>query len=128
MGVDRDVIEALKTRLREFATERDWNKFHNPKDLAMALHVEAAELAEFFLWKSPTESLDVAREKRAALLEEVADVFIYLLHFSIAIECDLAAIALEKISKNESRYPIHACFGRDVKYTDISSGGDSAAK
>ena len=93
-------------RIRRFRDERDWLKFHNPKDLAMSVAIEAAELMELFQWQSAEESKRTAVERREALSDEIADVAIYLLEL-----CDVTGIDVEKaieskLAKNALKYPI----------------------
>ena len=114
-----DCIQSLRNKLRAFAEERDWNQFHSPKNLAMALSVEAAELMEHFQWISEADSLSLSREKRDEIGEELADVFLYLIRLSDKLDIDLAAAAEEKMSINASKYPIHKARGNSKKYTDL---------
>ena len=114
-----DHIQKLRERLRRFAEERDWDQFHSPKNLAMALSVEAAELLEHFQWLSDADSQSLSIEKRDKIREEVADVFLYLIRLADKLEIDLAAAAAEKIEINASKYPIQKARGNNKKYTDL---------
>lgn len=116
-SVDR--LRALRNKLRQFAEERDWDQFHSPKNLAMALSVEAAELMEHFQWLSEADSRSVPVEKRDKIREEVADVLLYLIRLADKLEIDLAAAAEEKIGINASKYPIQKSRGSSKKYTDL---------
>ncbi len=100
-------IEELTAAIREFARERDWERFHTPKNLAMALSVEVAELVELFQWLTPEESaaLADASEGRAAIEDEIADIAIYLLRLADVLGIDLAASTAAKISRNAARFP-----------------------
>lgn len=98
-------IESLKAALRQFAAERDWEQFHSPKNLAMALTVEAAELQEHFQWLTETQSRALDADKKAAVAHEMADVFIYLLQLSNQLGVDLMAAAREKMALNAKKYP-----------------------
>jgi NTP pyrophosphatase (non-canonical NTP hydrolase) len=100
-------IAALQERLRKFAAARDWERFHTPKNLAMALMVEAAELAEIFQWLTPEQSTEVMSdpEKAFRVRDEVADVLAYLLQLASACGVDVAAALAEKIERNELRFP-----------------------
>ncbi|MFO8141852.1 MAG: nucleotide pyrophosphohydrolase [Marinobacter sp.] len=100
-------------RLRQFRDDRDWKQFHNPKDLSLALSIEAAELLELFLWKSP-EQADVNRVK-----EELADVFAYALLLADSYDLDVEKIVLDKIAMNEKKYPVSKAKGTAKKYTDL---------
>jgi len=101
-----DVAE-LQRRLELFAAARDWGKFHTPKNLAMALVVEAAELAEIFQWLTPEESLDVmsASEAASRVRDEMADVLSYLLQLATACRVDILGALAAKIDRNELRFP-----------------------
>ena len=96
---------ALRDTLRQFAAARDWRRYHTPKNLAMALIVEAAELVEQFQWATPDESRSLSAEKAAAVRDEVADVLIYLVEMADVLEIDLIAAARDKIAKNALKYP-----------------------
>ena len=100
-------IADVQRRLREFATERDWERFHTPKNLAMALSAEAGELTEIFQWLTPDQSMAVMSDPRGAehVRDEVADVFTYLLRLCDVLGIDLEAAAAAKIAKNAARYP-----------------------
>jgi dCTP diphosphatase len=114
-----DQLRILRDKLRQFAEERDWNQFHSPKNLAMALSVEAAELMEHFQWISEAESQALPIEKREKVREEVADVFLYLIRLADKLEIDLSAAAVEKIEVNASKYPVQKVRGNSKKYTDL---------
>ncbi len=98
-------LTALRDALREFADARGWRAYHTPKNLAMALIVEAAELVEHFQWKTPEESLALPPEKAAEVREEVADVLIYLVEMADVLGIDLMEAARDKIVKNAVKYP-----------------------
>src|SRR5712672_3860227 len=97
---------ALRDSVRRFAEERDWDQFHSPKNLAMALAVEAAELLEHFQWLKEEESKELADEKRAAVQQELADVLIYLVRLADKLGVDLMNAAEEKIKLNAEKYPV----------------------
>lgn len=105
----QDVI----ARLREFRDARDWKQFHNPKDLALALSIESAELLEVFLWKSPDQA-DVDKVK-----EELADVLAYALLLADSYQLDVEQIVLDKIARNEQKYPVEKAKGSAKKYTEL---------
>ena len=113
-----DAIRALQQRLAAFAAARDWDQFHAPKNLAMALSVEAAELVEEFQWLTEEQSraLDADRLERVRL--ELADVFIYLLRMADKLGVDLLRAADDKIAQNERKYPVDRVRGDSRKYTD----------
>ncbi len=100
-----DSLAILKQRLRTFAAERDWERFHSPKNLAMALIVEAAELVEYFQWLTEQQSANVPAEKLEAIEMELADVFIYLVRLADELDIDLHSAADKKIQVNEQKYP-----------------------
>lgn len=100
-----DTLEDLKKRLREFAHERDWEQFHSPKNISMALIVEAAELVEHFQWATPEESQELTAEKRAEVADEIADVLIYLTELADVLGIDPIDAARRKIAKNAVKYP-----------------------
>ncbi len=106
-------MDEVLNRLRQFRDERDWKQFHNSKDLALALSVESGELLEAFLWKEPKDA-DIERVK-----EELADVFAYALLLADAYDFDVKKIVMEKISKNEKKYPAELAKGSAKKYTEL---------
>jgi len=114
-----DPIQDLRNKLRQFAIERDWDQFHSPKNLAMALSVEAAELLEHFQWLSDAESGAMALEKRAKVGEELADVLLYLIRLADKLNIDLANAAADKMSVNALKYPAQKARGSNKKYTEL---------
>jgi dCTP diphosphatase len=114
-----DQLQMLRDKLRLFAEERDWDQFHSPKNLAMALSVEAAELMEHFQWISEADSQSPPTEKREMIQQELADVFLYLVRLADKLNIDLAAAAIEKIEVNASKYPIQKSRGSNKKYTEL---------
>lgn len=109
---------ALRDTLRKFVAERDWDQFHSPKNLAMALSVEAAELLEHFQWLTEAESGRLPPGKRAQVRDEMADVLVYLVRLADKLEVDLLEAAAEKIAKNALKYPADRVRGSMKKYTD----------
>lgn len=99
-------LASLRDALRDFAAARDWRQFHTPKNLAMAMIVEAAELVEHFQWATPEESLNPPPDKLAAIRDEVADTLIYLVELADALDIDLIDAARDKIAKNAVKYPV----------------------
>ena len=106
-------MDQVMQRLRQFRDDRDWKQFHNPKDLAVALSIEASELLEAFLWKTP-EAADAEKVK-----EELADVLAYALLLSDAYGFDVQKIVLDKIERNEAKYPVDKAKGSAKKYTEL---------
>jgi len=98
-------LTTLRDALRAFCAARDWHRFHTPKNLVMALSVEAAELLEHFQWATAEESLDLTAQKRAEVADEIADVLIYLTELADVLDIDPIAAAREKIVKNSVKYP-----------------------
>ncbi|WP_133718727.1 nucleotide pyrophosphohydrolase [Methylocaldum gracile] len=111
-------IAAIQQALREFARDRDWDQFHSPKNLAIALSVEAAELLERFQWLKDDESHRLAErpEDYRAVREEIADVLIYLLRLADLMSIDLEEAVQEKMRKNAEKYPVELAKGNAVKY------------
>jgi dCTP diphosphatase len=114
-----DVLSGLRLELRRFAAERDWDQFHSPKNLAMALSVEAAELLEHFQWLSDAESSALGAEARAKVSEELADVLLYLVRLADKLNVDLATAASEKLKVNAVKYPADKARGSSKKYSDL---------
>ncbi|MGA7981156.1 MAG: nucleotide pyrophosphohydrolase [Chromatiaceae bacterium] len=106
-----DSLDDLNRRLLRFARERDWEQFHSPKNLAMALAGESGELLEHFQWLTQEQSSTLAPEKRRAVAHEMADILIYLIRLSERLGVDLVQAAYEKIAINEARYPAHKVQG-----------------
>jgi NTP pyrophosphatase (non-canonical NTP hydrolase) len=111
-------LDELKQRLRVFAHERDWEQFHSPKNLAMAMIVEAGELVEHFQWLTEQQSqmLDPSRREQVAL--ELADVLIYLVRLADRLEIDLLDAAARKIELNTRKYPVERARGSARKYDE----------
>ena len=114
-----DTFAALREALRQFANERDWDQFHSPKNLAIALSVEAAELLEHYQWVSETDSAAMTPERREQVRYEMADVLLYLIRLADKLNIDLAAAATEKIQLNASKYPVDKARGNAKKYTEF---------
>lgn len=104
--------------LEKFRDDRDWGQFHDSKNLALALSIEAAELNELFLWKKESESEEIDRQR---LREELADVFAYAIMLAGRHGLDVSEIVKEKIKKNAQKYPIEQSKGSSLKYKELSS-------
>ena len=115
-------LEEITEKIRRFRDERDWAQFHNPKDMAMALSIEAGELMEHFLWKTPDEVAARLVEKRVEIEEEVADVAIYLVELADILGIDLFKAMERKMEKNAAKYPSDKVRGSSLKYNEY--GGD----
>ena len=109
--------DELRDRLRRFAAQRDWEQFHTPKNLAMALTVEAAELQECFQWLTPEQCLTLSREDRRAVEEEIADVLLYLIRLSDVLDIDMLQAARRKLTVNARKYPVRLAKGSSRKYS-----------
>ncbi len=113
-------IDQLQQRLKQFAVERDWEQFHAPKNLAMALIVEAAELVEHFQWLTEQQSKQLEESKRQEVAFELADIFIYSLRLAERLDIDLLDAVEKKIVINEQKYPVEKVKGRSNKYTEYT--------
>jgi dCTP diphosphatase len=115
-----DKIEDLQKRVAEFRDKRDWAQFHNPKDLAIAISIEAAELLECFRWKT-TEEVRVLMDsdKSFAVKEEMADVLLLLLNLADTTGIDVVAEAYKKLEENDRKYPVEKSKGSAKKYTEL---------
>jgi NTP pyrophosphatase (non-canonical NTP hydrolase) len=111
-------LQMLRDKLRAFAEARDWDQFHSPKNLSMALMVEVAELMEHFQWLTEAQSLDLATENKNAVSEELADILLYLVRLSDKLDVDLLKAALDKLEKNAVKYPAEQVHGSAKKYSD----------
>ncbi len=121
MADSKTTVAELRERVLAFAREREWEQFHSPKNLSMALAAEAGELMEHFLWAESKASNDVARDarKRPKIEDEIADVVIYALEFANIAGIDLAAAIERKLAANAKKYPVEKSRGRADKYTDL---------
>jgi len=113
-----DALAQLQRQLGEFAAARDWDQFHSPKNLSMALSVEVAELLEHFQWLTEEQSAHLDAERLAKVRLEAADVFIYLLRLADKLGIDLVRAAHDKIALNEQKYPADRVRGDSRKYSD----------
>jgi dCTP diphosphatase len=116
------VIESLKEAVQEFARERDWGTFHSPKNLAMGLAIESAELMEHFLWKTPEES--EKPDDAEAVAGELADVFIFTLNLASRLGIDLASCTRKKLEENALKYPADLARGKALKHTHYRRESD----
>lgn len=115
----RDALKNLRVALRRFAAERDWEQFHSPKNLAMALSVEVAELLEHFQWLTEERSHRLRPRERNRIREEMADVLLYLVRLADKLGIELAEAALAKMKLNAKKYPVHKARGNSKKYTEL---------
>jgi NTP pyrophosphatase (non-canonical NTP hydrolase) len=114
-----DRLDALRVRLATFVAERDWDQFHNPKNLAMALSAEAGELVEHFMWLTPEDADRLPKETRAEVELEMADILLFLLRLSDRLGVDLVAAAERKLVLNAQKYPVEKSKGRSTKYDKL---------
>ena len=111
-------FETIARVLRTFAAERDWDQFHSPKNLAMALNVEAGELLELFQWLTPEQSQNLPADKRARVAEEIADIQAYLIRLADKLDLDILDAVEHKIQKNAVKYPADKVRGDARKYDE----------
>ncbi len=114
-----DRVGALTAKLREFADARDWNQFHTPKNLAMALAAEAGELLEIFQWLTPEASTNLPPDKLLRAIEEIGDIQIYLAQLADQLGIDPITAAEDKIEINQKKYPADKAHGNAKKYTEL---------
>ena len=115
-------LDKIKLRLRHFARERDWDQFHSPKNLAMALIVEAAELVEHFQWITEEQSQALPADKLTEVEQEIADIQIYLIRLADKLGIDLERAVDAKIELNARKYPAEKVRGSAAKYNDCDDG------
>lgn len=118
-GMPMKELEELRAHLRDFAAARDWDQFHSPKNLAMALSVEAAELLELFQWLTEEQSRALSPEDHAKVSDEIADVLLYLVRLGDRLGIDPVAAARKKMVANERKYPADKARGNSKKYTEL---------
>lgn len=118
--MEKTDLNTLKLRLREFADLRDWNQFHSPKNLCMALGIEVAEISEHFQWLTEEQSHNLPREKLDEVAAELADTLLYLVRLADKLDIDLADAALAKIEINAKKYPVDMARGNAKKYTEFA--------
>lgn len=114
-------INDLKHRIRDFAEAREWDQFHSPKNLSMALSAEVAEIIEHFQWLTEEQSKNLPQDKLAKVETELADTFIYLIRLADKLDIDLLKAAESKISINEQKYPVNKARGNAKKYTELET-------
>jgi NTP pyrophosphatase (non-canonical NTP hydrolase) len=119
MAKSPDRLAVLQARLAEFAARRDWNQFHNPKNLAMAVAAEAGELLEHFQWLTPAQAAGLAPATREEVALECADILLFLLRLCDRLDIDLAAAAQKKLALNARKYPVAKSRGRATKYNKL---------
>lgn len=113
-----DSLHDLRERLQAFVDERDWQQFHSPKNLAMAMIVEAGELVEHFQWMTEQQSRELTPEKKELVAQEIADTFVYLLRIAEVLDIDIIEAANSKLELNAKKYPVDKARGSNAKYTE----------
>jgi dCTP diphosphatase len=114
-----NVVEVLRDKLRIFAAERDWDQFHSPKNLAIAMSIEATEVLEHFQWLTEDQSTHLSPETHEQVRLELADVLLYLIRLADRLEVDLIDAAHDKLAVNGEKYPVARARGSAKKYTDL---------
>jgi len=112
-------IRELQEMVVQFRDERDWKQFHNPKDSAISLSLEASEVLEHFQWKDAAEMLEHVKNNKAEVAEELADVLYWVLLMSNDLDIDITAVFKEKLDKNAEKYPVEKSKGKHTKYTNL---------
>lgn len=112
-------VQELKDHILRFVREREWQKYHTPKNLSMSIAIEAAELMEKFQFLSIEESIEVAKSHKEEISHELVDVLAYVLSFANACDIDLSAVFQEKVMLNAQKYPVDLCKGSYGKYTKL---------
>ena len=113
-------LESIQKRILSFRNERDWQQFHDPKNLAEALSIEAGELLENFLWKTTEQSRNLTPEELKNVKEELADIFIFLTYLSEEYKIDLFKEVENKIAQNAAKYPVEKAKGSSKKYIELN--------
>ena len=114
-----DKLTEIKDNLLNFRKERDWEQFHDPKNLAEAISIEAGELLENFLWKKSSDSRNLSEEELQNVKEEASDIFTYLLYLCEEFNIDLYSEVMGKMKKNAIKYPVDKAKGNSNKYNKI---------
>lgn len=109
-------IENIKKIILQFSDDRNWEEFHNPKNLAMALSVEASELVEIFQWLTLEQSANLNEEKKEHAKQEIADIAVYLIRMCIKLDINLEDAIIEKMKLNEKKYPLEDNNGKKIEY------------
>ena len=113
-----DPLEAVRARIRTFRDERDWMQFHNPKNLAASIVIEAGELLELCQWTDMEQSERLGRDKRQQISDEIADVAVYVIELADNLGIDLIAAIHQKMDANALKYPVEKARGKSTKYTE----------
>ncbi|WP_444899864.1 nucleotide pyrophosphohydrolase [Microbulbifer sp. VAAC004] len=111
-------LKAIRQKMQEFSDARNWNQFHSPKNLSMALSVEVSELLEHFQWLTEEQSYSLKAEQLEAVADEIADIQLYLVRLADKVEIDIGTAVEQKLQKNETKYPIDKVKGCSKKYSE----------
>ena len=111
-------MKELRDTIRDFNNQRDWEQFHSPKNLAMALTVEASELLEHFQWLTQEQSRNLSSIKKEKISEEIGDILIYLVNLADKLDIDPLQAAKNKVKKNQKKYPVDKSRGKSLKYNE----------
>ncbi len=114
-----DSLDTVRARIRAFRDEREWMQFHNPKNLATSIVIEAGELLELFQWTNMEESEQLGRNKRQQISDEIADVAVYVIELADNLGIDLIAAIHQKMDANALKYPVEKARGKSTKYTEL---------
>ena len=112
-------MQELSEKIKQFSEDRDWQKFHTPKNLAAAISIESSELLEHFLWLTPEQSRDLDADKKQKVADEVGDILIYLTNFCNQLDIDPVKAAHEKLKKAALKYPVEKAKGIAKKYNEL---------
>ena len=112
-------IKELTEKIKKFRDERDWMQFHNHKDMALSLVLEAAEVLEHFQWKSPKEIENYVKTSKEEISEEIVDVAMYLFELADNLDLDLKEAMIKKLKKNSAKYPVEKAKGKHTKYNKL---------
>lgn len=112
-------IDDFKKRIKKLVEDRDWQRYHSPKNMSMMIATEAAELMEIFRWAETQESFELCKEKKEAIEQELADIAFGVFNFCMRMNIDLSQAFERKMQLNEERYPIEKCKGMSKKYNEL---------
>ena len=118
-NINMSDIQKLTEKIKKFRDDRDWKQFHNPKDVALSLVLEATEVLEHFQWKSPKEIEEYIKTNKGDIAEELADVLHWVLLMSHDLGIDIGPALEKKLKKNEAKYPVEKARGKNTKYTKL---------
>jgi dCTP diphosphatase len=117
--MDKDSIKGLQQKVIQFRDARDWKQFHNPKDVALSLVLEAGEVMEHFQWKSEQEISEYIKKHKEEIGDELADVLYWVLLMANDLQIDLPTAVVKKLKKNDKKYPVKKAKGKHTKYTKL---------